>query len=43
MRKKILIGEACGSSDEPHESNGICEHAQLYGLEHVCKCVHTDD
>ena len=39
MRKRILILKACGSSDEPHECNGICEQAQLYGIESVCKCV----
>ena len=27
--------KACGSSDEPHECNGICEQAQLYGIDHV--------
>lgn len=43
MHKRILILKACGSSDEPHECNGICEHAQLYDLEHVCKCVHTNE
>lgn len=40
--KRILILKACGSSDEPHECNGICEQAQLYGIEHVCKCVHDN-
>lgn len=43
VQKRILVLKACGSSDEPHECNGICEHAQLYGLEHVCKCVHTHE
>ena len=38
MHKRILILKACGSSDEPHECNGICEQAQLYGIESVCKC-----
>lgn len=41
--KRMLIIKACGNSDEPHECNGICEHAQLYGLEHVCKCVHASE
>lgn len=35
--------KACGSSDEPHECNGICEHAQLYGIDHICKCVHDNN
>lgn len=39
MRKRILILKACGGFDEPHECNGICEQAQLYGIESVCKCV----
>lgn len=30
MKKRILILKACGSSDEPHECNEICEQAQLY-------------
>lgn len=43
MKKRILVLKACGSFDEPHECNGICEQAQLYGIEHVCKCVHDND
>ena len=39
MCKRILVLKACGNSDEPHECNGICEQAQLYGIEHVCKKV----
>lgn len=39
MKKRILILKACGSSDEPHECNGICEQAKLYGIETVCKGV----
>ena len=38
MHKRILVQKACGSSDEPHECNGICEQAQLYGIGSVCKC-----
>lgn len=40
--KRILILKACGSSDEPFECKGICEQAQLYGLDCVCKDV-TDN
>ena len=43
MRKRILILKACGSSDEPHECNGICKQAQLYGIESVCKCVKDNE
>lgn len=43
MNKKILILKVCGSSDEPHEYNGICEQAQLYGIESVCKCVKDNE
>lgn len=39
MCKRILILKACGNSDEPHECNEICEQAQLYGIEHVCKKI----
>ena len=39
--KRILVLKACGSSDEPHECNGICDQAQLYGIEAVCKGVNT--
>lgn len=39
MPKRILILRACGNLDEPHECNGICEQAQLYGIETVCKDV----
>ena len=42
MSKRILILKACGSADEPHECNGLCEQTQLYGIEHVCKCVHDN-
>lgn len=41
--KRILVLKACGSSDEPHECNGICEQAQLYGIASVCKCVRDND
>lgn len=43
MNKRILILKACGSSDEPHECNGICEQARLYGIEPACKCVHDNE
>ena len=43
MHKRILVQKACGSSDEPHECNGICEQAQLYGIESVCKCVKDNE
>ena len=43
MKKRILILKACGSSDEPHECNGICEQAQLYGIDSVCKCVKDNE
>ena len=43
MHKRILVIKACGSSDEPHECNGICELAQLYGIESVCKCVKDNE
>ena len=43
MNKRILILKACGSSDEPHECNGICEQAQLYGIESVCKCIKDNE
>ena len=43
MNKRILILKACGSSDEPHECNGIFEQAQLYGIESVCKCVKDNE
>ena len=43
MKKRILILKACGSSDEPYECNGICEQAQLYGIETICKCVQDND
>ena len=43
MHKRILVLKACGSSDEPHECNGICEQAQLYEIENVCKCVRDND
>lgn len=43
MNKRILILRACGGDDEPHECNGICEQAQLYGIEHICKCVKDND
>lgn len=42
MAKRILILKACGSSNEPHECNGLCAQAQLYGIEHVCKCVRNN-
>lgn len=34
--KRILILKACGNADEPHECNGICEQAKLYGLDTTC-------
>ena len=43
MSKRILILKACGSVDEPHECNGICEHAKLYAIEPVCKDVRNND
>ena len=43
MCKRILVLKACGSSDEPHECGGICEQAQLYGIEHVCECVRNNN
>ena len=43
MSKRILILKVCGGSDEPHECNGICEQAQLYGIESVCKCVKDNE
>jgi len=42
MHKRILLLKACGSTDEPYECNGICEQAQLYGIEPVCECVHNN-
>lgn len=36
MPKRILILSACGNAAEPHECNGICEQAQLYGIDTVC-------
>ena len=41
--KRILVLKACGSSDEPHECNGICEQATLYGIEAVCKDVKSNE
>ena len=41
--KRILVLKACGSSDEPHECNGICEQATLYGIEAVCKNVKSNE
>ena len=43
MKKRLLVLKACGSIDEPHECSGICEQAQLYGIEPVCKCVHDNE
>lgn len=43
MAKRILILKACRSNDEPYECNGISEHAHLYGIESVCKCVKDND
>lgn len=43
MYNRILILKECGNSEEPHESNGIYEQAQLYGIEPVCKCVQNND
>lgn len=39
----MLILKACGSSDEPHECNGICEHAKLYDIDPICKCVQSNE
>ena len=39
MSKSIQVLKTCGNSDGHHECNGICEQAQLYGIESVCKCV----
>lgn len=43
MYKRILILKACGYSEESHESNGIYEQAQLYGIEPVYKCVQNNN
>lgn len=43
MKKRILVLKACRSIDEPHECSGICEQAQLYGIESVCKCVKDNE
>jgi len=43
MGKRILVQEACGSSDEPHECNVICDQAQLYEIKFVCKCVRDNE
>lgn len=43
MTKRILVLEACGSADEPHECQGLCEQAALYGIEAVCKRVKNND
>lgn len=43
MKKRILVLKACISIDEPHECSGICEQAQLYGIESVCKCVKDNE
>lgn len=43
MSNRILVIKACGNSDESHECNGICEQAQLYGIEPICKCVHDNE
>ncbi len=42
MCKRILVLKACGNSDEPHECNGICEQAELYGIEHICKDIRSN-
>ena len=39
MKKRILILKACGSSDEPHECNGICEQIRMYEIKPVCNFV----
>lgn len=40
--KRLLVLKACGSYDEPHECKGICEQAELYEMEVVCKNVHNN-
>ena len=39
MKKRILILKACGSSDEPHECNRICEQIRMYEIKPVCNFV----
>lgn len=43
MNKRILVIKACGSLDEPHECNGICEHAHLYDIDPICQCVRSNN
>ncbi len=43
MRKRILVLRACGIPDESHECNGICEQAELYGLDTVNKWIKDND
>ena len=43
MGKGVLVLNACGSSNEAHECNGICEQTQLYGIESVCKCTKDNE
>ena len=41
-KKRILVLKACGGEAEPHECNGICEQATLYGIETVCKDIRSN-
>lgn len=43
MKKRIIVLEVCGNAIEPHECNGICEQARLYGIEVVCKQVKSNE
>lgn len=43
MRKRIIVLEVCGNAIEPHECNGICEQAHLYGIEVVCKQIKSNE
>ena len=41
--KRILVIKACGSTAEPHECAGLCEQAELYGLDSICIDVKNND
>ncbi len=41
--KRILVIKACGSAAEPHECAGICDQAELYGLESICIEIKNND
>lgn len=43
MGNGVLVLKVCGSSNEAHECNEICEQAQLDGIEPVCRCVHNNE